>query len=399
MRPSKTISAMKASVVAAGDAQIEQIVALVDAMPQRGAADGLVAPLRPRLAKLRPPRRIGFVRLLFTPLDPLIVPASTWRRGGLAIPRTALPPIGAALMALMPAEAALVETEGRRTAMTPSRMMEFAAAIWPRAAAALLTASVPPGWTDATGLPDSDYPPLAAEIAAALAVATDIRALILQREVVPEDAMRTILGRTAPRGQVALGSVVAVLLAQLPGSGRILSLATEAAGSNPARAVDMAVEHALDTLEDLINADSAIGGTMAQATQDAARVAGLLLEIEASATIRPDRRRRIDSLRRGADMLCRSRFETALNDEFLSKLSALPPNPDDAAVDALETDARGLRRLEANGRQLGGGDRYDALLRACLAPFQDSNTSLPLEDRVRLVEILLGADRAISLFE
>jgi hypothetical protein len=198
---------------------------------------------------------------------------------------------------------------------------------------------------------------------------------------------------------VALGSVVAVLLAQLPGSGRILSLATEAAGSNPARAVDMAVEHALDTLEDLINADSAIGGTMAQATQDAARVAGLLLEIEASATIRPDRRRRIDSLRRGADMLCRSRFETALNDEFLSKLSALPPNPDDAAVDALETDARGLRRLEANGRQLGGGDRYDALLRACLAPFQDSNTSLPLEDRVRLVEILLGADRAISLFE
>src|ERR1700682_2240745 len=79
------------SLAVARDEQILQVVAMVDAMPNRGAADQLIAPLRGRLALLRPPRPLRFARLLFLPLDPLIVPAGRWRPEQNTIPRNAIP--------------------------------------------------------------------------------------------------------------------------------------------------------------------------------------------------------------------------------------------------------------------------------------------------------------------
>ena len=80
-------------LVRAHEAQIKRVVAMVDALPERGAADELIAPLRPRLAQLRPARPLRFCRLLFLPADPLIVPAPQWRPTSLTIPRTALDPL------------------------------------------------------------------------------------------------------------------------------------------------------------------------------------------------------------------------------------------------------------------------------------------------------------------
>jgi len=81
----------------ARDEQILKVVAMVDAMPHRGAADQLIAPLRGRLAQLRPPRPLRFARLLFLPLDPLIVPAPRWRPDHGTIPRSAIPSLAAAV--------------------------------------------------------------------------------------------------------------------------------------------------------------------------------------------------------------------------------------------------------------------------------------------------------------
>ena len=50
-------------LAAAQDTQILRAVAMVDAMPDRGQADQLVAPLRARLARLRPPRPLRFARI------------------------------------------------------------------------------------------------------------------------------------------------------------------------------------------------------------------------------------------------------------------------------------------------------------------------------------------------
>jgi hypothetical protein len=399
MKPPPGLNMMQASVSTASNAQMLQIVALVDAMPERGAADALIAPLRARLVRLNPPRPLRFTRLMFSPLDKLIVPAPAWRRGSLSILRTALAPIIEELRALMSAEASLVDAEGRAGPVDPARVSELAAAIWPRAAIALDSMDPPLGWLDATGLPRTDYPAVAALIAAVLSVAIEIHALVGHGAAPPEEAIRTILGRTAPRGAPALSAVVVVLLARVPAPGLIVALGTEAAGSNPSKAIDAAIEHTLDRMQAALEEDRAIGPTLAQATHDTAHIAALLLEFELGANNRPERKRRIERLRRAADAMCRARFEAALQEEFLDKLDRLPRNPEDNAVESLETSARFIRQLEIHGRLLGSADRYEAILEGCVAPIQRANGKLRLEDRVRLTEILIGAREAIALLQ
>jgi hypothetical protein len=379
---------IQASLASADDAQIAKIVAMVDAMPQRGEADALIAPLRPRLAQLRPARPIGFTRLLFTPVDSLIVTATGWRRGGPAIPRTTLAPIARGLRESLPADAMLIDLQGT------AAMTELGATLWPRAATAIGMLELPTDWTEATGLSDSDFPPIVATIQAVLSVAVEMHSLAMPDAPISDDPIRTLLGRTAPRGAAALSAVIAVMLARLPCSGRIIALATEAAGANPARAVDRAVEYALDALQAAVETSAVAGTSTVQAIQDADRVANLLHEMHTNAASRPERKRRIDRIRRDAELLCRGRFEWAIQDEFVDRLDVLPSRPDGQAIVALAASAHALRHLEAAGRRLGGGRHYEALLHHCLAPLQRASGKLRLEDRMHLVEILSGLDEA-----
>ena len=240
---------IKASVAAADDARILQIVALVDAMPERGEADALVAPLRPRLAKLRPPRPASFTRLLFTPLDSLIVPNTNWRRGTLSIPRSALLPIAGALRQDLANEAERIDAAGRAGPVPQAQLNILAAAIWPAAAAALDNLALPPDWNAAAGLPAADFRTIASLTAAVLGVGLEIQTLVQAGGAPAEDPLRTILGRTAPRGGEALGAVMAVLLARFPASGLIMTLGTEASGSAPSKAVDTAIDYTIDRIQ------------------------------------------------------------------------------------------------------------------------------------------------------
>ena len=399
MNSLRSLHLLQANVTGASDAQIAQIVALVDSLPQRGIADDLIAPLRRRLARLRPHRPMSFMRLLFTPLDPLIVPAPIWRRGSLSVPRTALAPIVAAVRGHLNPEAAQTDTEGRQGPLSPQRMAELAVAIWPRAAMALDSIPVPSDWIEATGLPENDYHAIAATVSAVLAVAVEIETQVLTGGVPQEDAIRTIMGRTAPRGGPAVSAVVVVLLARLSAPGVIIAAGTEAAGSNPSKAVDHAIEHTLDRLQMALDADQAIAGPLAQATQDCNHIADLLEYLDIGAATRPERQRRVERLRRATDLMCRERFETALRDEFTVSLERLPRDPADDAIEALEAEARGLRQLALSGRRLSHPDHYDALLQGCLQPIRQAAGKLRVADQVRLAEILLGAREAMTLLQ
>jgi hypothetical protein len=125
------------TLASAKDAHIERVVAIVDAMPERGSADGLIAPLRPRLAQIRPARPLRFSRLLFLPLDPLIVPAPKWRPEYLTIPRTALEPLAGSVRDAMDAElrAAVDRAIAGRTTRDAETIRKAGALLWPAAAA------------------------------------------------------------------------------------------------------------------------------------------------------------------------------------------------------------------------------------------------------------------------
>jgi hypothetical protein len=146
----------------AQDGLIERIVAMVDALPERGAADRLIAPLRPRLAQLRPARPLRFCRLLFLPLDPLIVPGPKWRPMSLTIPRTVLEPLAVSVLdAMRPdARAAVEAVIAGRTTRDIETVRKAGALLWPAAGRILCAAPASRTW-HTTELPVAEHPALA----------------------------------------------------------------------------------------------------------------------------------------------------------------------------------------------------------------------------------------------
>jgi hypothetical protein len=81
---------LQRELAAAQDHQIARVLQIVDGLESRTEADHLISALRKRLAELRPMRKLNFDRLLFAPLDPLIVNAPDWTPAAEAcVPRLA----------------------------------------------------------------------------------------------------------------------------------------------------------------------------------------------------------------------------------------------------------------------------------------------------------------------
>ena len=381
-------------LVQARDAQIARVVAMVDNMPDRGAADALIAPLRARLAQLRPARPFGFTRLLFSPLDPVIVTGGRWRRGDLGVPRPALAPLGQAVQAALPALSQTLEPGACR--VTPDDRPAIAAlgaGLWPAAAAVVEAMPPPPNWVEASGLALADFPGLAAVIAAVLRQASRIEAMAASRDKPSDEAIRQVLHGTEAKGGIAVGTTVCVMLARLAVPARVLAVAFEIGSDQRPTPADRVLEHTLSGLKGSAAADK---GDATDAAIEAGRVASLLAGLEEDGHLNPERRRQLDHIRKEADARCRQRFDHAVAATLAQADLAAGPEQDEA-VAGLESAARDLRRLESAGRRLGGADHYDSLVQSVCAQFSDAANPLGLADRVRMVEILAGPDEALAL--
>jgi hypothetical protein len=388
------------------DPQLVQVVALIDRMAERGRADELIEPLRARLGQINPPRPLRFSRLLFLPLDQVIVPAAGFSPGTPTIPRTAVAPFAAVVRAELGSRGAEIEAAlvGRTTAdaETVQRLGEV---LWPEAAAILARSPQPPGWTPA-GLSTGLHRPLAAGIVAVLEQAVTLQALVADAMAglpIDVEVVDGTMARAALNGPGACSFVLAVLLSRLPDADVILRRVNAWTGQqgDPAlrAAFDRASEAQLTMLESRDDADAEmVGSDLAAAGAQVHRIVSLLAGL-GNETAPAARRARVKAIRARLDANCRTRFANSLADEFLAPLHASGQSSEPEALQRLETTARQLRALEAEARCLGSASSYDALLRETaivvrnLAP----DTGLALAEKVRLVEILAGAEEALML--
>ena len=380
---------IRRQLVDAPDLQLSQVVALVDAMPVRGAADALIAPLRARLASIAPMRQLSLSRLLFKPLDAVILPASRWRRGIPAIPRTALAPIAAACLAQ------LVEVSAAVRTMIAGRACTEAAAInagglmlWPAAAGVLDTLPVPPDWL-ATGLAEHDYAPIRAALAVVLHQACTLETCrIMARGPALATAIRVMLSAAGVHGPATSGVLMAVLLAD----SALAAAATAAGVGGPAAeaAAELTLNHADHVIQTLL---PALG--LASATTQAAKIGALLSALEGQSGP-PGQRARVLSLRQAADVACQSRLAQAVSQDLLPKVRQAGGSLSDSEMTGLEGVARGLRRLATAGRQFGGGAAADRLLDNAAAEIAAEAPVLSPMDRLRLVELLSGSAAAVE---
>ena len=394
------LKALARAVSATDDPRVLRIVAAVDALSKRGDADALIAPLRPRLQALRPPRPLRFARLLFQPFDPVIVPAPRWRPGQPAIPRTALTPVAEHVRSELGGKAADIEAglAGKTTA-DAATVSQLGRILWPLAAPVLAAPHLPALW-GTTELGDPVYPPLAGDIAAILAEAPALDQFCSESALgvhgPGSDNARSLLGRIANARPAALPAMTALLLARVPGAMEELpSAASGPEGAALQAAKSLASDALLRQLDQDGGTETQLAqGTVADAGAAAGRIAALLRQLDASAG--KQHRDAARGLMQRLDAGCRSRFATCLESEFLAPLLA-PGFPPPAA--ALETAARGLRILETQGRQIGSARLYDALLEKAVEAVAASASAerIGRSGQVRLVEILAGPDAALGL--
>src|SRR4051794_1677345 len=184
----------------ADDASLTRLVAMLDRLPDRGEADRVLDPVRPRLRALGLPRPLGLPRLLFLPLDGAILPAAGWARGAAAVPRNALGALARAVQAALGAEgAAIAASCAPLTTADIAAIGGLGGRLWPAAATALPEAP-PPGW-ERTGLAPGDYGTIAALCRPVWQAGPAIwAALAAAAEGPPAELARAALRAVAPAG-------------------------------------------------------------------------------------------------------------------------------------------------------------------------------------------------------
>ncbi|MDE2515443.1 MAG: hypothetical protein KGL12_05415 [Rhodospirillales bacterium] len=418
------------SLADSSDRKIGAIVGLIDAMADRGAADALIAPLRARMAPLRLSRPLRFSRLVFLPLDPLIVAGPDWRPGMARLPRHAILPLSQAVHRGLGEDAAVIEARiAGRSSLDHAMIGDLAPQLWPRAGEILRAiAAAADGGSEATGgrngadpaiaatwaaagLPADMLGPLAAGVAAILAEAPLLA--VLERDAahgiaMQDDAVQALLGRAAawrasPYAGPAWRFLMAALLARLPLADALLRLGTGTAEQPvpPAlyAAIAAALEEALAALERGADGPEEIAGADLAEAGNAARRIAALLDTLAAAGPGTARGQRAEALRQRLDGCCRARFAVALDHDVLPRLASPPGAQDVAACASLEQALRDLRRLEGIGRRFGGAALYDTLLREAAALAASGTAPEGLADRVRRVELLAGPEEAMAVLD
>ncbi len=403
-RSGPAVRALSAELLHASDAKILKVVQMIDMLPDRGETDQLVAPVRSRLAALRPARRMTRTRLLFTPLDPVVVGAAGWQPGDLTIPRSIMQPLAGLLLPMIPGALPPDMDDADDAALTRA-----GAPLWAAAADHLAALELPhdwttPDWQKTHGLTAPVVVQLAAALQLVLRHAVVVHGLPLLTEPRREQALAALLSDAAEAGPLGWGIMLALLLdgtapdqvvrSAIAIARRHRSAATLLAG------IDQATSDTLGRMEDAIAASAP--SDLLDAGGLPARVA-LIGRIERfrRLELRPaPEQRRLGRLRQAVSAANRLVFETTLGIRLPAPAPATAPLGADA-VSKMETNARQLRRFALAAGRLGENDDYARMLEEAAMRYLDAGMAAGLltADCLRLTELLVGSERAVEIMD
>jgi hypothetical protein len=389
---------LRSELTAAEDSKIHLVLELVDRLEARGEADSLIAPLRGRLAKLKPKRKLTFARLLFTPFNPVIVDTPDWWPDSPAIPRTALAPLARYIQSKLDNADPCLPPDMTNDDL--ESVLALGRTLWPCAAKAVEDAKVPQQWSTETGLRDQDFTALSTALRALFPQVAPLIQLAIDagKGIDPEpEQLLAMLQAIAPAGAHATAIFIAMGLGWLPSAKLFVKIADEFANTiGNSSIANRAVEFVLSEIEQ----PTAYKAGLTTAVEKMRRAAVILEDLVDSSPNRPGRRNRIEQVRQSVDSVCRESFVAEVANQLVEPSSAIAmANDEDVA--ALEDTARALRRFESVAKKFGGTEFYDRHLRGAaqaLSPQRDEDTAARIS-RIRLIEILRGPDAAAAAMQ
>jgi hypothetical protein len=397
--------ALRRALSEADDEKMLRIVAVVDEVSNPRVNQEILGRFRTRLASLKVARPLRFSRLLFMPLDPLIVEPRDWRPGAPAVPRSVLAPIASLVQGALGSEMAWFR-EALTGVKTDARQVITRAGerLWPRAAEILAGSRVPGDWPE-THLPVSLYQPLALAIATVLRHASQLRCLTLDAEIgivsSSEETLTEIMQNIATESATGSVMVASLILLQVPLAAPTLWRIVAATGTRAEKGVlQQVMTESVETVLADIECDSGmidqIGrGGLSGTGANIERVTTLLRAI-GNETSNVKHRSRLLAMNEKLRHTCLKRFADGITEELIAPLTLKAGALDAAGQTDLETCARDLRVLETAARTMGKPDIYDKLLaRASDAVSAAAKAgTLTAVRKLRLIEILAGPEAA-----
>jgi hypothetical protein len=356
-------------------------------------ANAQAALWRTRMRTLRPMRPLKLARLLAMPLEPVLIDAAHWRSDAVTLPRSAIQPFAAVI------EAALPEVTDNVSAMIAGKttkdseaVHQAGAVLWPAAATVLQAATVPPpDWARAC-LPPASFQPLAQAVAVCLSVST--RLPDLADPTMPaahlDTALSAILRLALPVQPLGWRMMLALLVTQFPGAQPLRdAMLHQGAATQLRPASDAVLRHVWAWI------DEALTGAPAELADMAAALRRRTVMLHALAGERAHRELATEK-RAALRQVYAAQLASLVRERLIAPLAGLTAAPDDAQAASLEAEARGLRRLAADIRALGG--QADTVMQDAAGVVAHMGV-LEVVDRARLVEILDDPELALRLLE
>ncbi|MCA3302078.1 MAG: hypothetical protein INF98_07920 [Roseomonas sp.] len=382
----------------ASDSVLQQVVAVLEAVPSRTMLDPIIEAARPRLKLLRPPRPITFARILFLPFDGAVVPLKEWSMGSAKLPRPALMPISEAIRAAMGPEAEKISANlGGRSFFDVLQVDSEGRTLWAEAARLAPTLSFPKG-LPAAGL-DAAQSEQLLELAAGIWRHADgiWEAKLACFSGPSSELVAAALKGPAEEGEAVFSIALLSLLDRAQSPGSVLATA--------ARLSPIASNIADEKLRELQTAPLPIlpAEDPVRAAHIAAEYVALLKEFENLLSGRSKERQAVitplmqdigEAIKEVTQQIIQRQFLPALNEPNAKRRAAVVLN--------IEILARALGRLEEAGRRAGRFEAFDKLkvshavkLRSILNGLDGGG--LQRHDVIRIADILLGAEKAMEL--
>lgn len=405
--------------------KLAEIFLLADRLDERERFEPLLDMLRPRLRTIsdRIARPASLGRVLFLPIEYLLVPSSSWRAGHLTIPRSALQPVIQMLPLALGADHPRLASElVGRTMKDIDALMGVGDILWPRMSQVLL--GVAQGQTELPSprnLPMSEamFRRFCRAMGEPLSVGGLLAEIVLKEPTaerfadLAETALVAMAGLSSPDAvrRIALICLISCGRRQLPPSflSAVLRRANVSDGEDvlaPAlaatiEALEMSIEAEFRVLEsaplDLSRRAVALADRIATALEDR-----LLART-------PERAREVKALAMRCEELFRNVIDQAISDICRKRLEELAQASEvrDADIAELERSTRSLVDVIRAVRMLSPRASWpEAVCQHGAAQMIAFGKSLPSgcppnrlgrRDVARLVEILAGPDTAITL--
>lgn len=422
----RTLADLSARIARARPDAISAIVALIDRLPERGEADALIAPMRPRLNRMRDivrrPASLG--RVLAFPIEDLLVEPDVWRRGSLSVPRSVMT-VAIGLVTDTLAAAARQDIRRRLAGATmedAAAVTEAGAALWP-AAAARLAATAAGTLPAGLSLPmrEADFRFCLAALGETLRIATPLAALLVESPrgathawAAVEPRARDLLAAAERLSPDCFARVGLILMRRFMASGPVVGLLREAAGRSKRGEAERQLAASLDSYLAELPAQLPEAATLAllphevqqeAVTEAVAAIERAGLEI---GTWQVERRDNLRDVQGRMAAVLRRRVPECLTAELAAPIArihaeGLAAGGGPAGLEGLEAAARAASAMVAAARRLGPVDDLAIAIRRAAdtiaamtegAPQGAPADRLGRTDLARLVEILTGPDTA-----